>query len=78
MRNSIDTYVKSIAKDNKYSIIDCGYESIADYIISNAEATHNYNEFFDDSEINESWEPSEEQIEELKTYLNNNYNYLPE
>ena len=36
MRKSIDTYVQGIAHDNSESIIN-GYDSIADYIISNAE-----------------------------------------
>ena len=31
----------------------------------------------DDSELDESREPTEEQIDELKEYLNDNYNYLP-
>lgn len=61
MRKSIDTYVQSIASDNKQFIIEGGYESIADYIISG----------------DESGEPTEEQIDELKEYLNDNYNYLP-
>lgn len=37
-----------------------------------------YNEYSDDSELDESGEPAEEQIDELKEYLNDNYNYLPE
>ena len=36
MRKSIDTYVQSIASDNKQFILEGGYESVADYIISNA------------------------------------------
>lgn len=76
MRKSIDTYVKSIASDNKEFILDSGYESVADYIISNAENGTGYNEYFDDSELDESGEPTEEQIDELKEYLNDKYNYL--
>ena len=78
MRNSIDTYVKSIASDNKQSILEGGYESVADYIISDAENGIGYNEYFDDSELDESGEPTQEQIDELKNYLNDNYDYMPE
>lgn len=46
-------------------------------IISNADNGTAYNEYFDDSELDESGEPTEEQIDELKEYLNDNYNYLP-
>nr|UVY16711.1 MAG: hypothetical protein [Bacteriophage sp.]DAI44471.1 MAG TPA: hypothetical protein [Caudoviricetes sp.] len=78
MRNSIDTYVQSIASDNKQFILEGGYESVADYIISNAENGTGYNEYFDDSEFDESGEPTQEQIDELKNYLNDNYDYMPE
>ena len=77
MRNSIDTYVQSIASDDKQFIIEGGYESIADYIISGADNGTGYYEYFDDSELDESGEPTEEQIDELKEYLSDNYNYLP-
>lgn len=78
MRKSTDTYVQSIVRDDKQFIIEGGYESIADYIISGADNGTGYYEYFDDSELDESGEPTEEQINELKNYLNNNYNYLPE
>ena len=78
MRKSIDTYVKSIASDNKQFILEGGYESVADYIISNAKNGTGYNEYFDDSEFDESGEPTQEQIDELKNYLNDNYDYMPE
>lgn len=77
MKKSIDTYVLSIVRDNKQFIIEGGYESVADYIISNAENGAGYYEYFDDSELDGD-EPSTEQIDELKNYLNDNYNYLPE
>ena len=78
MRKSIDTYVKSIASDNKQFILEGGYESVADYIISNAYNGTGYNEYFDDSETDDNMgEPTQEQIDELKEYLNDNYNYLP-
>ena len=78
MRKSIDTYVNSIASDNKQSILEGGYESVADYIISDAENGIGYNEYFDDSELDEWGEPTQEQIDELKNYLNDNYDYMPE
>lgn len=77
MRNSIDTYVQSIVHDNKQFILEGGYNSVADYIISNAENGAGYYEYFDDSELDGN-EPSTEQIDELKNYLNDNYNYLPD
>lgn len=77
MRKSIDTYVQGIAHDNAESIIN-GYDSIADYIISKAENGTGYEEFFDDNELDETGEPTQEQIDELKAYLNENYDYLPE
>lgn len=77
MRKSIDTYVQSIVRDNKQFILEGGYNSVADYIISNADNGTGYNEYFDDSELDGD-EPSVEQIDELKNYLNDNYNYLPE
>lgn len=79
MRKSIDTYVQSIARENKQFIIEGGYESIADYIISGAENGVGWTEFFDDSELEEPvCEPTDEQISELKEYLSDNYNYIPE
>ena len=77
MKKSIDTYIQSIAHDNKQYIVEGRYDSIADYIISGAENGIGYYEYFDDLELNGD-EPSTEQIDELKNYLNDNYNYLPE
>lgn len=77
MRKSIDTYVQGIAHDNAEFIVN-GSESIADYIIKTAENGTGYEEFFDDDELDETGEPTDEQIDELKDYLNQNYNYLPE
>lgn len=54
MRKSIDTYVLSIASDNKQFILEGGYESVADYIISNADNGTGYNEYFDDSETEDN------------------------
>lgn len=78
MRKSIDTYVPSIVRDNKQFIIEGGYESVADYIISGAENGTGYYEYFDNSELDESGEPTQEQIDELKNFLSDNYNYIPE
>lgn len=78
MRKSIDTYVQSIVRDNKQFIIEGGYESVADYIISGAENGTGYYEYFDNSELDESGEPTQEQIDELKNFLSDNYNYIPE
>lgn len=78
MRKSIDTYVQSIVRDNKRFIIEGGYESVADYIISGAENGIGYYEYFDNSELDESREPTQEQIDELKNFLSDNYNYIPE
>lgn len=77
MRKSIDTYVQGIAHDNAEFIVN-GSESIADYIIQTAENGTGYQEFFDDDELDETGEPTYEQIDELKAYLNENYDYLPE
>lgn len=76
MRKSIDTYVQSIAHDNEQYINENNM-TVADYIISNAENGTGYYEFFDDSELDGN-EPSEEQIDELKDYLNSNFSYIPE
>lgn len=77
MKKSIDTYIKSIAHDEAEFIVN-GSESIADYIINTAEYGTGYEEFFDDDELDETGEPTQEQIDELKAYLNENYDYLPE
>lgn len=46
--------------------------------ISGAENGTGYYEYFDDSELDESGEPTQEQIDELKNFLSDNYNYIPE
>ena len=78
MRKFIDTYVQSIVRDNKRFIIEGGYESVADYIISGAENGIGYYEYFDDFELGESGEPTQGQIDELKNFLSDNFNYIPE
>ena len=74
MRKSIDTYVQSIVRDNKRFIIEGGYESVADYIISGAENGIGYYEYFDNSDLDESGEPTQDQIDELKNLLSDTYN----
>lgn len=76
MRKSIDAYVKSIAHDSaEFIVIES--ESIADYIIQSAEYASGYREYFDDNELDEIGEPTDEQIDKLKAYLTENYDYLP-
>ena len=72
MRKSIDTYVKAIAHDNEQEIRE-NYMTVADYIINNAENCTGYYEYFDDEELDETGEPTEAQIDELKTYLRKHY-----
>lgn len=72
MRKSIDAYVKSIARDNEQEIRE-NYMTVADYIINDAENCTGYYEYFDDDELNETGEPTEAQIDELKAYLRENY-----
>lgn len=70
MKGSIRTYIESIASDNAEYINN----SVAEYIIENAEQTDGWAEFFDISELEENQgEPTDEQIEELKEYLRDNF-----
>lgn len=79
MRKLIDTYIQSIAHDNELYIRDGGYESIANYIISSAENGTGFGEFFDSEELEDNGnEPTEEQIDDLKEYLNEYYDYVPD
>lgn len=78
MKKNIDNYMDSIIHDNEDAITNGWYSSIADYIIHNAENGEGWNEYFDDSETEDNFgEPTQEQIDELEEYLNDNYNYLP-
>lgn len=72
MRKSIDTYINAIAHDNELYIRE-SYMTVADYIINNAENCSGYYEFFDDEELDETGEPTEAQIDELKAYLREYY-----
>lgn len=79
MKKNIDNYIGSIVHDNEDSIMNGWYSSIADYIIHNAENGEGWYEYFDDSETEDNLgEPTQEQIDELEAYLEENYNYLPE
>lgn len=72
MRKSIDTYIKAIAHDNEQEIRE-NYMTVADYIINDAENCSGYYEYFDDEELDETGEPTEAQIDELKAYLREYY-----
>lgn len=78
MKKNIDNYIGSIVHDNEDAIMNGWYSSIADYIIHNAENGAGWYEYFDDSETEDNLgEPTQEQIDELEAYLEENYNYLP-
>lgn len=78
MRRSIDRYIQDIVHDYAEYIINGGYKSIADYFISSSEDGTGWYDLFDDEELEPpSCEPSKKQIEEVKKYLLDNYNYLP-
>ena len=47
-------------------------------IVHDNEDGAGWHEYFDDSETEDNLgEPTQEQIDELEEYLNENYNYLP-
>ena len=78
MRNSIDTYVQSIAYDNA-EYID---STIADYILRDIEDENSSAyEFFDreeyTDEVGYESELTNAQLNELKEYLRKYYNYNP-
>ena len=76
MRHAIDAYVQAIAHDNAELINENG-QSVAEYIVSSAESTGNWTEFFDAEEYedNDNFVPTEDQVDELRSYLTHNYNY---
>lgn len=79
MKKNIDNYINAIVRDNEEIINNGGYTSVADYIINSAESAGNWYEYFDNSELEEpACETSEEQIEELKSYLNDNWGVMPD
>lgn len=74
MRRDIKTYVDAIVADNNKYIAQSGM-TIAEYIIENADNNDTrYCEFFDEGELEDSgFEPTEEQINEFKIWLKENY-----
>ncbi len=79
MRQNIDSYIAQIEHDNKQYIIEGGYESVADYIISNAENGCGWHEFFCDEDYTDcTYELTEEQIDELIYYIRKHYDYMPD
>lgn len=78
MKHSIDTYIASIVHDNAEFILQGGYASVADYIITTADNGTGYYEFFDDCELGEEGEPTDEQVDEIKDHLRKLYNFLPQ
>lgn len=80
MKNSIKTYIDSIVSDNKQYIIESNM-TVAEYIILNADNNDTrYVEFFDEKEYehNDGFEPTEDQINEFKSWINENYNFYIE
>lgn len=68
MKKSIDTLIEGVARDNA-AYIDT---TIANYLIESAESEEfGWNWFFDGEEIEENGEPTADQINEVKDYLNN-------
>jgi len=75
MRYNIDQYIDSIIRDNRKYIIEGGYESVADYLIHYADNSDSgYYEYFSDNE--KEFDLTDEQIEELKSYILSKYNYM--
>lgn len=80
MKRNIDEFVGEIIRDNEEFIKESCCTSIAQYIILSAESSGNWWEFFDKDEYEENpdLEPTSEQVDELKDYLNKYYSYLPD
>jgi hypothetical protein len=79
MKHSIETQVSAAAFDNKEYINEGGYDSIADYLIENAELQeHGWFWFLGEDEIEEFENNdtiAEQYIAEIKYYLTENFNY---
>ena len=72
MKSNIRQYIESIAHDNKEYI----NSTIANYVVENAENSDSWNEFFNLNELEENQgEVTDEQIQEVKDYLLENFNY---
>lgn len=76
MKKNIDACINTIAHDNELEIKKGGYKSVANYIIIMSEkyAYFGYSWYFDKEELDENFEPSEAQVDELKAYLFANHN----
>lgn len=67
MKKSIDTLIVGVARDNAAFI----GTTIANYLIESAENEEfGWNWFFDYDEIEENGEPTTDQVDEVKNYLN--------
>ena len=76
MRKSIDTYIDGIAMSNARYIIEGGYCSIAEYLLNSIASNDDLREYCDDKEIVRG-SITDDMAEEIKGYINANYNYLP-
>ena len=76
MRKDIDSYIDCITMDNARYIIVGGYCSIADYLLNSVVSNNDLREFFDDKEVG-CGNITDDMAEEVKGYINANYNYLP-
>ena len=73
MKYNIQSILDSIEHDNKQAILDGGYESTADYILTeynNADPNSAWVDYFDE-------EPTADEIEDFKAYVRDNYSSLP-
>ena len=75
MKSNIAQIIDSIAIDNE-NIITESYDSVAEYILHDAEEGSGWGQYFSEEENDGGI--SAEMIEELKSFINDNYNYLPE
>jgi hypothetical protein len=79
MRHSIKTLMDAVVHDNREVIIENGGNA-ADYLMRSTEALdQGWHEFLSDEEVEEyenvSSERREEIREEIRTWVNENYNY---
>lgn len=80
MKKNISSYINAIIEDNKQYIAQSDM-TIAEYIIENADNNDTrYCEFFDECEFedNDTFEPTDKQIEDFKKWLNDNYDFKVE
>lgn len=78
MKEANDVRVSCIIREHSNEIKYGGYTSIYDYLVSRAEDGAGYAEWFEDEEMYENnGEPTDEQIEDVKHWLFENFYYLP-